>query len=400
MAQRRAKMEDSSRDQRAKQEELKQQQFQEKRERRKSQLDALKAAMTEIKQSEPPPTSPRTSLQQAATLAKPLPKAPLQILSREKKDTGKEVNNKDNISQQRNNDQKDDAGPPALVNLSISKPQPHSYSITIGSKQAPKPKGELQPDGTVIFVRRTSDELNGKQENLKEDLPAILDKVDQADKQSTPADCEDKDQTEGSPERSRENSKEGDESSMTSKESKRTWGKNRRKSDRGRDNNESIVTEHRSRGSGRGRRDGRGRGRGGLDDSGRNDCDNTSVDTNRSKDSRGRNRNNRGGGGRGRGRGSRYHDVHDDAASHRTRGERGRGRGGRRDQNGRHADGFSASSGRGRGRDHSRGRGPDAERQRDTRSDGNRGRGRGRGHRGGRASRGNSPQHSYEIGKT
>ena len=168
------KREQEEKDFKAKQMQEKQQEEQDKRERRKAQLDALKAAMSEIKDSEPP--SSATSLQRAAASKKPLPtgsnQPPVQILTRDSAKANKESNNgpqNRNTNNSIRNDQKKHpignkkadffrGNQPKLAqstevqqyNLTISGPAPTPVPTT----QKKTPRGELQADGSVKFSRK------------------------------------------------------------------------------------------------------------------------------------------------------------------------------------------------------------------------------------------------------
>lgn len=247
MAQRRAKMEQEDREQKKKREEIKEQQEREKKDRRKSQLDALKAAMQEIKTSESPASPPRaaSSLQEAARKGKETtPKAPLQILSREKKEP-KKVEDTTGINFQR--------GQPSSKRADLML-QPQTRGISVGAKEKSNPKGELQSNGTVVFTRGVgTDEVKNQEDQEKLSL----------------------------------NPKDDDESSMTSKGSRQRRGKNRRKGGKGRGDSRSggRGQARDSSGRGRGRDHHWGRGRGN-----RGNTDGLSSDR-------------RGGAGRGKGRG-------------------------------------------------------------------------------------------------
>ncbi len=217
MAQRRAKREQENNDRR---EQEKQQQFyteQEKRERRKSQLHALKEVVSHLQEAPPKAV---TSLQRAALTGQPLltspphspPRKPVQILSRSHEPPQEQ-------GKWPRNTRAEDPSPP-LHNLTI----------------LPKPRGELQADGTVKFVKPSS-EATASQEKEAE------------------CDADESHVT------------NNDEHSLTSKGSKGSKKKryNKRRGNRGRGSGQSDENQHdeisvgsnRSRG-GRGGRRGRG----------------------------------------------------------------------------------------------------------------------------------------------
>ena len=359
-------MEQEDREQRAKREEAKQLQEQEKRERRKSQLHALKAAMTEIKHSEPPPTTPRhTSLQKAAILGKSLSQTPpTQILSRHSKS---ESRNEDHGRRHREEKEKGEG------------PSTAAPSQSRDNRVSHQSEGNLRPDGTVVFCsqERTEDDNQGLPLTTSESATTASIKKKQ----------ELADDVNG---RSLEASREDE----ASKDLKWKHGKNKFKGGRGHYGHEARGTYDRTKGIVKGQ-DGRGHNRAAIDGAGHADLSEAM-----SKDIKGKNKNTRGG-GRGRGRHGRGHGGREDPSSYRSRGERGRGKS---DKGGSPSleSTTSRGRGRGRGRDHSRGRGrghSDGVRGGRTGGSGGRGRG-GRGRGGGKASRGGQQHHNYEIGKT
>lgn len=233
MAQRRAKKEQEDQEEKMRQEELKRQAEDEKRERRKSQLNALKAAMQEIKVSTVDQPVPGSSLQAAASKAPhrkdtlTASSSPVKILKREsKQDKGKlheqdlqgseeqgksagahhehrrsqatpatnQHKDSDNKSWRRSSAQPPNSRTDHRSNnndgASVESPQVSETKYNNAIKKSPnqikktnpqeaprrlgctspvnplsppilpKPKGELQPDGSVKFVRRVSSNID------------------------------------------------------------------------------------------------------------------------------------------------------------------------------------------------------------------------------------------------
>ena len=247
MAKRRAKQEEEEKEFKARREEMKIIKEKETREKRQSQVDALKNALGQIKVSDSTPSASSTSSKKD-TIKKYSP--PKQILKKTSKESPKPMS-------------------PTKI---LSKPPTHSYTIGPPAHDT-LPKGELQPNGTVKFSRKNSKAKSGASESESSSKPPTQPRYIQVG--PVPASYHDDDDVSMASKGSRASM-----SSRTSKGSKSRGGKNRNRNRNRRRgggggrsvdaNDESSVTSHRSRGSrGGGRGGGRGRGRGGRGGRGR-----------------------------------------------------------------------------------------------------------------------------------
>ena len=405
MAQRRAKREQEEQEHRKHAEQEKRKDEEEKRLRRKSQLEALKQAMVEIKESEPPVSpSGATSLQKAAMKSKPL-LPPLQILTRKDRPPSNNIRQTGAMVVIDSHDKIEEQKTSLSVHQGAVPPQIHEYSFTVGAGQGgtDNTMGELQPNGTVKFSgKKRNDGLdNGPRHSEQEVIDFPTEDTNQESETTIP-------------QHQSQSNLLGHE--VLLKDDAREQSIGGRRDSVGRGDDESSLNSNRSRNrGGRRRASGRGRGRGrggGIDLSERTEEELSEAST-RSRGKRGNWKNNRGGGGRGRAAG----DSSERIANNRSRGE---GRGGR--SSSRSGEEFLASSRGGKsgrqrddasskgreGGSQSRGRG----RSRDDRghdhrgggrggpSDGSRGRGRGRNEN--RSNRnGSAPsKFSCEIGKS
>ena len=452
MAQRRAKQQQEEQQHRQQQEERKAHEQEEKRQRRKSQMEALKAAMHEIKVAEPPVSSPSPGSSKKllfrgegtggvqGKVSSSLPSAPIQILTRKsgnkKNDGGDSGIGAGNCD----GDRRKTAGNNLSYNFTIgpknteeaevpsnetapqkspkvdSRPSPkivpsaHTYSVTIGPPKEEKPKGELQPNGTVKFSRKSS-----LRDNIEKSEKTSVDKatgeIPGAALGVGEGNVDQKVEGENAM-----NDRDGRESSSPMAQAHTIQSQS---GVVGHDDDETSMTSGGSRRSsysskgrgGRGRRNSKG-GRGGRNrnnshtrgDHSKND--DSSVTSNRSQ------RSGRGGGGGGRRRNSLPKHVGGEERSRggagRGRGRSGRGRGRDRDDGGGDTgrgsagrSGGSDSGNRNKGANRNSGRGGGNG---PGRGGGRKGRGRNNnrgGNRGGGSGGGPAKgvQHSYEIGK-
>ncbi|KAG7353912.1 hypothetical protein IV203_003268 [Nitzschia inconspicua] len=297
MAQRRAKMEQEALQHKEEQEKRLQQEQAEKHERRKSQLGALKAALKEIKESEPPPqTSPGNSLRDSRKAATKDTKeaSPRQILTR-KKPTDEQGNHETGGSSIAESEKplswRKHKKQPTHTS-SIDNPPKYSYTIGQSPVTQPHPKAQLQPDGATKCVPPSSLSSVDKKNANRADEQAQNLKTD-AQNGNGP----DVSQI-GSKKGKNHNEKSEDKSHIIEFDTKYHPPLNNK---RGSTTDELSTTSRISRQSGRGRSGRRGGGRhhGQKHSSGRGGADDTSVSSLGNSSRVG----GRGRGGRGRGRG-------------------------------------------------------------------------------------------------
>ena len=268
MAQRRAKMQEEQNENARRIEKQKQAEMEDKRQKRKEQLGALKKAMVEIKLTEPPPSPPRDISRKAKTQAGG---SPLTILKKPP-----QMNPTHSPSKESQSETKDDG----VVSKKKQTKKVQKFNVTIGQDDH-KPRGELQSNGTVKFSRgaaRSSTETNDRK---VVDSSQTLDEHERDDEE-------------------RLNNSKGSKNSKDSQFARKGSGQKKEE------------FEHSHKGSGRGGTRGRGRGRGRGGGRGRDNHKTDSNSTDRSREETPGGRWNRGGGGTGRGtqRGRMKNDRH------------------------------------------------------------------------------------------